>query len=230
MTACLLPVFRLTSTDGEEPCGSSDSSAGAVRPRPPIPGAGMPDCRCPVTAPAQTSLLARLSNRTAILQAESIDTCSKTAAMIRMSKPSGRPLSPTQSDTATCVLHHTAIEPITAAVVFLLPDFRVGCGGAPVRPTGMSAVRAASSARVRDVSAEPTRRSNSSMANRPCTNAALSKPIVCSRSACDARSWLRPPVPAAISSPGSAIPAPLPRAQSTDSVARLPGSGPAGMF
>ena len=34
----LLPVFGLTSTDGEEPCGSSDSSAGAVRPRPLIPG------------------------------------------------------------------------------------------------------------------------------------------------------------------------------------------------
>jgi hypothetical protein len=48
-----LPVFGLTSTGGEEPCGSSDSSAGAVRPRPPIPGAGMPDCRCPVTAPAR---------------------------------------------------------------------------------------------------------------------------------------------------------------------------------
>ena len=48
-----LPVFGLTSTDGVEPCGSSDSSAGAVRPRPPTPGAGMPDCRCPVTAPAR---------------------------------------------------------------------------------------------------------------------------------------------------------------------------------
>ena len=52
-------------------------------------------------------------------------------------------------------------------------------------PSGMSAVTAASSAYVREVNVWPIRASNSSMVSRPCTNAALSASIVCSRSACD---------------------------------------------
>jgi hypothetical protein len=51
----------------------------------------------------------------------------------------------------------------------------------------------------------PTRRSNSSLARRPCTNAALSTSITCSRSACEARRWLWPPAPAATSSPGPTV-------------------------
>src|SRR5690348_18502655 len=51
----------------------------------------------------------------------------------------------------------------------------------------MSAVITASSARVRDASAWPTLASNSALLSRPCTNAALSALIACSRSTGDAR-------------------------------------------
>ena len=61
-------------------------------------------------------------------------------------------------------------------------------GGWPrATPAGMSAVTAARSPWVRDASAWPTRASNSSLVSRPCTNAALSTSITCSRSARDAR-------------------------------------------
>jgi len=69
---------------------------------------------------------------------------------------------------------------------------------AAVGPAGMPAVRAASSATVRDASAWPTRKSNSSLASGPCTNAALSSSITCSRSACEARMRPRPSAAAAI--------------------------------
>ena len=51
---------------------------------------------------------------------------------------------------------------------------------------------ASSSARVRDANAWLTRRSNSSLASMPRTNAALRVPITCSRSACEARKCPRP--------------------------------------
>ena len=65
-------------------------------------------------------------------------------------------------------------------------------------------MRAASSAQVRDANAWPTRRENSSLASMPCTNAALSTPMTCSRSAWEARRWPRPAA-AGIWSRGSAI-------------------------
>ena len=66
-------------------------------------------------------------------------------------------------------------------------------GWTPIGPAGMSAVTPASSAYVRAAKARLTRRSNSSLVSRPCTNAALSTSITCSRSACDARRQLPPP-------------------------------------
>ena len=61
---------------------------------------------------------------------------------------------------------------------------RAGAVGlAAVGSAGRPAVTAASSARVRAANAWPTRRSNSSLASRPWTNAALSTSITCSRSA-----------------------------------------------
>src|ERR1700722_14432969 len=124
--------------------------------------------------------------------------------------------------------HHAAIVPSTAAAAFFSLHSRAGCSGwTPTRSAGMSAVRAASSAQVRDRSARPTRRSNSSLVSRPCTNACLSRLIPSSRSAFAARRW---PRPAAISSPGSAIPAPPARAQSTESLARLSPCGSSRTF
>ena len=99
-----------------------------------------------------------------------------------------------------------AVAQATAATAFLLTDSRAGFGRrALVSPAGMSAVRAASSMHVRDASAWPTRRSNSSLSSRPCTNAALSTSTTRSRSACDARRWPRPTALAAFSSPGPAV-------------------------
>ena len=72
-------------------------------------------------------------------------------------------------------------------------------------PSGRSAVIAARSAYVRDASTPPTRESNSSLVNRPCTNASLSVPMTCSRSACEARRRPRPAGRAALSSPSPDI-------------------------
>ena len=58
-----------------------------------------------------------------------------------------------------------------------------------------------------------------------CTNAALSVSIICSRSACDARSWPQPTRAAAFSLPGPAITAPPLGGGSQDSVARLRPGG-----
>src|SRR6478609_9116095 len=89
--------------------------------------------------------------------------------------------------------HRTAAS-IAADTVTHTPDLTLSAGGfgsragwTPIGPAGMSAVIAASSARVRDASAWPTLASNSSLVSRPCTNAALSALIACSRSTWDAR-------------------------------------------
>jgi len=93
-------------------------------------------------------------------------------------------------------LYHLAILVVGFAAVITGPGrrtgwppcARAGAGGiAVIGPAGMSAVRAVSSACVRDASAWPTRRSSSSLVSRPCTNAAWRVPTTCSRSACEAR-------------------------------------------
>src|SRR6476646_7928381 len=78
----------------------------------------------------------------------------------------------------------------------------VSGGWAVVSPAGRSAVTASSSAYA--PSTWLTRRSNSSLASRPCTNAALSASSTCSLPACDVGRLLSPSAPAAILSPGSA--------------------------
>src|SRR5690349_13205124 len=79
--------------------------------------------------------------------------------------------------------------PVTAVLKGIRRRARAGGrrGSAAVSPAGMPAVAAASSAQVRDARAWPIRASNSSRSSRPCTNAALSRPVTRSRSACEAR-------------------------------------------
>jgi hypothetical protein len=119
-----------------------------------------------------------------------------TAAMEGLPRPPGRAMSVTM---AGKIIAYT----VRPASFVARQGSRVGW--IPVSPAGMSAVTAASSAYVRDAYTCPSRASNSSSVSRPSTNATFSAPIVCSRSAWDARKRPRPGVAPATSSLSPAI-------------------------
>jgi hypothetical protein len=157
-------------------------SAGAMRwyASPPVPGG----------SPCSDCLPARFSNHAWNSQSHPVGTATSKSERDHDERQRKRPGGVASGIARAAAITPTNAEvaPVSVATAFLLTVCLAGSGGrALVSLAGRSAVRAARSAQVRDVSAWPIRRSNSSLSRRPCTNAALSAPTTCSRSACDAR-------------------------------------------
>src|SRR5262249_54857968 len=96
------------------------------------------------------------------------------------------------------------------ATTFLLTSLREPPGaavgdGAAISAAGMSAVRAVSSAYVRDASTPPARTDSSSLPSRPYRSALFTPPTPCSGSVSEARRRPRPAIPALFRCRGPAI-------------------------